>query len=232
MLKKGGVMTPIQKIDVKADILRANDFMAHQLQKDWNGHHTFVVNLLGSPGSGKTTLLEATIELLLPDYRILVMEGDIETERDAQRIRSHGVDAVQITTGGTCHLEAHMIMQVWESLETHTYDFIFIENVGNLVCPASYLLGEHLRVVMLSIPEGDDKPRKYPKAFRTAHALIISKIDLLPYFDYSLEFVSNEARDLQPALSIFHISSRTGEGLDTWVSFLIDQRNACFPSTT
>ncbi len=216
-------MNPI-RVDVKQDLLRANDLLARSLRENWRQRGIFVVNLLSSPGSGKTSLLERTVEALRNTHRVLVLEGDLETDRDAERIRARGVDAVQITTGGTCHLEAHMIAQVWEQLQTRTYDFVFIENVGNLVCPASFDLGEHLRVVLLSVPEGDDKPAKYPKAFRTSPWLVLTKMDLLPHFDFDPDRAETEARKLRPDLRTFRLSARTGEGVDLWVRALIQAR--------
>ncbi len=215
-------------VDVKQDLLRANDLLARSLRETWVRQETFVVNLLSSPGSGKTSLLEGTVESLRSSYRVLVLEGDLETDRDAERIRARGVEAVQITTGGTCHLEAHMIAQVWEQIKEKTYDFVFIENVGNLVCPASFDLGEHLRVVLLSVPEGDDKPAKYPKAFRTAQWMVLTKMDLLPHFDFDPDRAEAEARKLRPDIRVFHTSSRTGEGLDGWVRALILAREKTF----
>lgn len=216
-------------VDVKQDLLRANDLLARSLREQWGEQGTFVVNLLSSPGSGKTSLLERTVDTLKASYRILVLEGDLETERDAERIRARGVEAIQITTGGTCHLEAHMVAQVWEKVDGRAYDFVFIENVGNLVCPASYDLGEHLRVVLLSVPEGDDKPAKYPKAFRTAHWMAITKMDLLPHFDFDPARAEEEARKLRPDMRVFHLSARTGEGVDAWVEALVEARASCCP---
>ncbi len=218
-------MAEIRHVDVLEPLLKANDYLARRLQQEWTDRGTLVVNLLSSPGAGKTTLLEATLRQMRDRFRILVLEGDIETDRDAERIRALGVDAVQITTGGTCHLEAHMIEQAWRPLADRTgYDFIFIENVGNLVCPASYALGEHLRVVLLSVPEGDDKPKKYPKAFRTASVLLITKWDLLPHFDFNPDHAQREALDLNPDLTVLRLSARTGEGIDAWIRLLEESR--------
>ena len=158
-------------------------------------------------------------------YRILVLEGDLETERDADRVRGVGVEAVQLTTGGACHLEAHQIQQAWEMLDpTEPYDFIFVENVGNLVCPASYDLGEHLRVVLLSVPEGEDKPPKYPKAFRESHACVITKVDLLPHFDFRVDEVIRLVHELRPGMPILQMAATKDEGVDEWIAFLEEQR--------
>ncbi len=208
------------KVDVKREVLRANDMLAETLRREWKDRGILVVNLLSSPGSGKTALLERTVEALKDKYRILVLEGDIDTERDAERIRAKGVEAVQITTGGTCHLEANMVMRAWEEVSGEDWDFLFIENVGNLICPAGFDLGEHLRVVLISVPEGDDKPAKYPKAFMTSRWLVLTKMDLLPYFEFSPEKVIEEARRLRPDLRVFRTSAKTGEGIDEWVEAL------------
>lgn len=223
-------MTNTKHVQVLENMLDANDYVANGLRAEWDARHILAVNLLSSPGSGKTTLLEAALPWLCPKDRILVFEGDIETERDAERIRSQGIDAFQITTGGTCHLEAHMIEQAWKlSDRQQPLDFIFIENVGNLVCPASFDLGEHVRVVMVSAPEGDDKPAKYPKAFRTADAFVITKSDMLPYTSFSVERAIREAKQIQPNLKVFVLSAQNGEGVQEWRDYLLEQRRLRFP---
>jgi len=214
------------KVDVKQEVLRANDMLAETLRREWKNRGILVVNLLSSPGSGKTTLLEKTVEHLKDRYRILVLEGDIDTERDAERIRAKGVDAVQITTGGTCHLEANMVMRAWEKVSGEDWDFVFIENVGNLICPAGFDLGEHIRAVLVSVPEGDDKPAKYPKAFMTSQWLVLTKMDLLPYFEFSPEKVIEEAMRLRPDIRVFKTSAKTGEGIDGWVEALEEALSA------
>lgn len=222
-------MCETSHVRVMENILHGNDHLAKELQEEWTRTRTFVVNLLSSPGAGKTTLLEATLPALKERYRVLVLEGDIETERDAERIRVLGIEAIQITTGGTCHLDAHMVQQVWQLVRSNSpYDFIFIENIGNLVCPASYALGEHLRVVLLSVPEGDDKVPKYPKAFRSSQVLSITKADLLPYFDFQVERVQREAFELQPKLVTLVLSVTTGQGITEWTRFLEKQREETF----
>ncbi|HSR51395.1 MAG TPA: hydrogenase nickel incorporation protein HypB [Acidobacteriota bacterium] len=210
-----------RQVKVLDNILKANDYLARRLRRDWTEQGTFVVNLLSSPGSGKTSLLEATLPTLQQRLRVGVLEGDLETERDAERIRAKGIPALQITTGGTCHLESHMIEQAWEQLRREgPFDILFIENVGNLVCPASYDLGEHLRAVLLSVPEGDDKPAKYPKAFRSADACLITKCDLLPHFDFDLDAARRQAQDLRPDMQLFQTSATSGQGLDEWLDFV------------
>jgi hydrogenase nickel incorporation protein HypB len=215
---------------VMESLLRNNDETARTLHHEWNEAGTLVVNLIGSTGSGKTTLLEAPLPRLRDDARILVIEGDIETANDAARIEAIGIDAVQITTGGACHLESHLVEKAWRSMEARgPYDIVFIENVGNLVCPASYYLGEHIRVVTLSVPEGDDKPAKYPKAFRTSSAFVMTKIDIEKHFDFDRARARGYALDLQPDLRTFEVSARTGEGIDAWVRFLKERSAAHLP---
>ena len=220
-------MTKIQQIHVKESLLKVNDYVAQELKRKFAEQGSYVVNLLSSPGSGKTTLLEASLPLLAKNHRVLVLEGDLETQLDAERIRKTGIDALQITTGGACHLEAHQIQQAYEALSPdEPYDFVFIENVGNLVCPASYDLGEHLRVVLLSVPEGQDKPPKYPKAFRSADAIALTKIDVLEYFDFDIDEAERLAREIQPEIKVLRLSAQTGEGVREWVEFLVEQREA------
>lgn len=221
-------MAEIRTVRVMESLLKANDYVAQRLRQAWDQGRTFVVNLISAPGAGKTTLLEATLPVLMNRYRVGVLEGDIETERDAERIRALGVEAVQVTTGGTCHLEAPMVEQAWHLMDNEL-DFLFIENVGNLVCPASFDLGEHLRVVLLSVPEGDDKPAKYPKAFRTAQALVITKADLLETMDFSVERACREALEIQPELQVFVVSAKTGAGIPAWTQFLEQRRRQTFP---
>jgi hydrogenase nickel incorporation protein HypB len=184
---------------------------------------TYVVRLLSSPGSGKTTLLEKTAQRLCPKFSIGILVGDVETTRDAERLAPYA-PSVQITTGGACHLELPLIERVFPELGPIDFDFLFIEDVGNLICPASHELGEHVRVILLSSPEGDDKPGKYPKAFRTSQVTVISKLDLLPYLPFSVERAIEDVRRVQPTMQFFPLSALTGEGLDAWCEFLVDQR--------
>ncbi|SNR69285.1 hydrogenase nickel incorporation protein HypB [Desulfurobacterium atlanticum] len=215
----------VKTVKLEESLLKENDRIAQENRKHFDDKNLLAVNLISSPGSGKTTLLEKTIEMLKGKYTIGVLEGDIETERDAERVRAKGAYAVQLTTGGACHLEAPLVHKGFHALEHQLkegeeLDVLFIENVGNLVCPTSFDLGEHLRVVLVSVPEGPDKPAKYPKAFRTADVFIISKIDLLPYFDFDVEKVKKEALSLNPKLKIFTISTVTGEGMEEWIKYL------------
>jgi hydrogenase nickel incorporation protein HypB len=221
----GEVPAMNKQLYVLRDILGTNQKVAAEIKAACEERGILVLNLMSSPGAGKTTLLEQLADRLKDDHPMAVIEGDIETERDAERIRAKGVAAWQITTGGACHLEAKMIARVLPEVSPEI-DFLFIENVGNLVCPASYDLGERLRVVLLSSPEGDDKPKKYPKAFMTAQVLIITKSDLLPYLPFDVERVKKEALELNPHLRIFVVSALTGQGLDDLTSFLLASREA------
>jgi len=216
-------------IDVNQSLLKANEEAAINNKKHFEQKGIFVINLISSPGSGKTTLLEKTIEMLKNDLAIGVLEGDIETDLDAQRIKAKGVPAVQLTTGGACHLEAALVHKGFHTLEHELngekLDLLFIENVGNLVCPSFFDLGEHCRVVLLSVPEGPDKPLKYPKAIRTSQILIISKSDLTPYFDFDIERVKKDALAMNPGLKVFVLSATSGEGMDEWIHFLQTELN-------
>ncbi|OGD29791.1 MAG: hydrogenase accessory protein HypB [Candidatus Aminicenantes bacterium RBG_13_63_10] len=208
-----------KEILVREALLGSNDKVAADVRRMLRQRKILGVNLMSSPGAGKTTLLERIAERLAGTHRLAVIEGDIETERDAERIRAKGVPAWQITTGGACHLEARMIGRVFPEIPPDL-DFLFIENVGNLVCPAAYDLGESLRCVLLSVPEGDDKPKKYPKAFLTADCLLITKSDLLPVLAYDLEGVKREALDINPRLTVFVLSALTGDGLEPFLEYL------------
>jgi len=206
---------------VQADILATNKQVAAAIRQELRGRGILAVNLLSSPGSGKTTLLEALADRLKGHYRMAVIEGDIETERDAERIRAKGIPAWQITTGGACHLEARMIGKVLGDVPA-AIDFLFIENVGNLVCPASYDLGEDLRCVLLSSPEGDDKPAKYPQAFLSADCLILTKTDLVPYLPFDPAKAAAEALSLKPGLRVFMVSALRGDGVDALVGYFVE----------
>jgi hydrogenase nickel incorporation protein HypB len=205
--------------DIRAELRAA----AEEFRQAMAGRGTLVVRLISSPGSGKTTLLEATCAELAKRHNIGVLVGDVETERDAQRLAPFA-PTVQITTGGACHLEMPLVDRALAKLNRPELDFLFIEDVGNLICPASHDLGEHVRVLLLSTTEGDDKPGKYPKAFRTSDVLVISKTDLLPYVPFSVEQAELDARRIQPELRVFTLSARTGEGMRAWCEFLVRQR--------
>jgi hydrogenase nickel incorporation protein HypB len=212
-----------KEIIVQQAILGTNKKIALEIRKKLEQQGILVVNFLSSPGSGKTSLLERIAEILRPGHRMAVIEGDIETERDAERIRQKGVEAWQITTGGACHLEAKMVGKLLPQIP-ETTEFLFIENVGNLVCPASYDLGERLRCVLLSAPEGDDKPKKYPKAFSTADCLIITKADLFPVLPFNVEQAKKEALEINPRLRVFITSALKGEGIQDVVQYFLNSR--------
>jgi hydrogenase nickel incorporation protein HypB len=211
-------------IDVNQSLLKANESAAADNRAHFKEKGILTINLISSPGSGKTTLLERTIDALRDDTSMGVLEGDIETELDAERIRKKGVPAVQLTTGGACHLESSLIHKGFHSLEHQLngkkLDILFIENVGNLVCPSFFDLGEHIRAVLVSVSEGPDKPLKYPKAFRTSSVFIISKSDIAPHFDFDIESVKKDALSINPLLKVFVTSAKTGEGIGEWVEFL------------
>ena len=211
-------------VDINRSLFAANDAMARSNREHFDDERLVVLNLISSPGSGKTTLLEHTIDKIGNEIKIGVIEGDIETERDAERIRAKGVPAIQLTTGGACHLDAAMIHKGFHQLQKEpggdSIDLLVIENVGNLVCPATFDLGEHKRVVLVSIPEGPDKPAKYPKAFTSSQLFLITKTDLLPYFDFEVAEARKEALTLNPSLQVMDFSSTTGEGFDVWLDYL------------
>ena len=208
---------------VREDLLGTNKQIAGEIREALRGRGILAVNFLSSPGAGKTSLLERIAERLRDEARIAVIEGDIETERDAERIRAKGVPAWQITTGGACHLEAKMIAKVLPEVDP-AIEFLFIENVGNLVCPAGYELGEHLRCVLLSSPEGDDKPKKYPKAFTTSDVLILTKSDLIPHVPFDPDRAAREALELNPRLKVFVTSALRDEGLDALIAYFREAR--------
>lgn len=208
-----------KEVLVLEDILGSNKKIASSIRKKLEDKGILAVNLLSSPGSGKTTLLEKIGLQLKDQYRVGVIEGDIETERDAERIRKVGLPAWQITTHGACHLEAKMLARIFDQIPADL-DFLFIENVGNLVCPASFDLGESLRFVLLSVPEGDDKPRKYPEAFITSQVFVITKADLLPYLPFDADRVTAEALEINPKLEVFRTSALTGEGIEPLCQYL------------
>jgi hydrogenase nickel incorporation protein HypB len=210
-----------KEVFILRDLLASNNEIAASIRDELQSRGILGVNLLSSPGSGKTSLLEALADRLKGKFRMAVIEGDIETERDAERIRARGVPAWQITTGGACHLEAKMVGKVLGGIPVDI-DFLFIENVGNLVCPANYDLGETLRCVLLSAPEGDDKPKKYPRAFLSADCLILTKSDLIPHVPFDPARAAAEAHSINPKLKVFRISSISGEGLDGLTAFFIN----------
>jgi hydrogenase nickel incorporation protein HypB len=208
------------KIKVSRDILKANDLIAQDVRSMLDSARVFAVNLLGSPGAGKTTLLEATIRALKTDLRIAVVEGDVQTAIDGERVEKLGVPVVQINTLGGCHLSAPMVSDAIGEFDLTETDLLFIENVGNLVCTATFGLGEDMKVTLLSVPEGDDKVQKYPTIFANSRVLVITKTDLLPHMEFDVERVEREARALNPEIQIVRLSARTGEGVGDWIELL------------
>ncbi len=208
------------KVKVVSHILEANDRIAAENKKLFKESGVYAINLMSAPGAGKTSLLEKTIQELRGDLKIGVIEGDIAGSDDARRIANLHVPVVQINTGGACHLDANMISEVLGDLPLKELDLLIIENVGNLVCPAEFKVGENIKVMLLSIAEGDDKPLKYPLMFEESSALILNKIDLLPHTNASIEKIRKNSLSLNPKLKIFEVSCRTGEGIGKWVKWL------------
>jgi len=216
-------MEKTRRVDIVSKVLAANDRIAAENRRTFAGAGVVVVDVMGSPGAGKTMLLEATIERLAGSARVAVITGDIATARDAGRIARHGVPAVQIVTGefgGACHLEAGTVAEALGRLDLAAVDVLFVENVGNLVCPAEFDLGQDARVVVLSVTEGEDKPLKYPLAFQVADLVILSKTDLVPHLDVDMEDLRANVREVNPRAEPLEISAKTGEGMDGWVSWL------------
>jgi len=208
-------------VTVLKSLLNANDLEAAHNREHFDRHGVLALNLMSSPGSGKTLLLEATIEALKNEFRIAVIEGDLETENDAARIRAKGVPAVQITTGSACHLDAHMVHGALHHLNLENVDILFIENVGNLVCPASFDLGQHRNITLLSVTEGDDKPAKYPVMFRAADLVLLTKTDLLPVLDdFDPTRAEHCLRNLANPAPALRLSARNNDGLDAWFDWL------------
>jgi hydrogenase nickel incorporation protein HypB len=212
------------KIDVERKIQDENDRTAQGNRRIFSDAGVFVFNIISSPGSGKTTLLEATLDRLADKMNIVVIEGDISTERDMDRVRARGASGVQINTGGGCHLSSSMVAGALEGLDLSSAELVFIENVGNLVCPATYDLGEDVRMVILSTTEGDDKPMKYPAIFHEATLAVINKVDLLPHLTYDVDKVKNEIRVLNPDAEILELSALTGEGMDAWIEWILTKQ--------
>ncbi|RII28742.1 MAG: hydrogenase accessory protein HypB [Geobacter sp.] len=208
------------RIAVETDLLAKNHRFAEGNRQLFAAGEVFVLNLVSSPGSGKTTILERTLRDLKGDLRSAVIEGDQQTDNDAQRIAAAGVPVQQINTGAGCHLDAHMVGHAAEHFDLASLDILFIENVGNLVCPASFDLGEHHKVVVLSVTEGEDKPLKYPQMFHAADIMLLNKIDLLPHVDFDVARCREMARRVNPHITIFELSSRSGEGMADWYGWL------------
>lgn len=210
----------VKTLNVNEDILGANDMLADSLRGRFEASRVFVMNLMSSPGAGKTSVILKIIEALSSRHKIGVIEGDIASDVDAQKIQKTNVDVVQINTRGACHLDANMILSATESLGLDGKQLLIIENVGNLVCPAEFRLGENIKVMILSIPEGHDKPLKYPLMFTESNALILNKIDLLPHTDFDMEELRKTVLAMNPAIKIFPVSAKTGEGISDFTGWL------------
>ncbi len=211
------------EIFLDQDILSSNNKAASFNRNHFNESNTMVINIMSSPGAGKTTLLEKTIKYLSKDYRIGVIEGDLATEKDANRIREFGAKAVQINTNGTCHLDAKMIAKVLPEFSFQHIDLLFIENVGNLICPSNYDLGQEHKVVVLSVPEGNDKIVKYPVMFRRTELVLLNKIDLLPYLDFNVEQSIQDLEGINPESQLIQLSAQSEEGLHQWFEWIKDR---------
>ena len=207
-------------ISTRAGLLDHSAEAAFENRERLSGLGVYTVNIMSGPGAGKTTLLEHSLDALHGDLRLAVIEGDMYTRLDAQRIEKHGVPVIQINTGGACHLDSRQLRKALEELPLDEIDILFIENVGNLVCPAEFDLGEHARVMLLSVTEGHDKPRKYPVMFHTAKAMLLTKIDLLPYVDFDPDQAIRDARGLNLDLIVMQVSCKSGEGLEPWLDWL------------
>ncbi|MFW5818534.1 MAG: hydrogenase nickel incorporation protein HypB [Desulfovermiculus sp.] len=208
------------KIPVVRKVLEVNETMAGQNKELFDQHRVLVLNLMSSPGAGKTALLERTLSDLGPEMNMAVIEGDVQTTNDAQRIAATGAPVVQINTDQACHLDSSMVQEALGQLDLEGLDILFVENVGNLVCPAAFDLGEDLKITLLSVPEGDDKPLKYPSMFVRSQLMILNKLDLIPYLEFSLEQATQGAQTVNPDLEVISVSARTGENLKAWYEWL------------
>jgi hydrogenase nickel incorporation protein HypB len=214
------------KIKVLTDFLEANDTIASQNRKLFDEHNILALNLMSSPGGGKTLILEKTIEKLKKDFAFGVIEGDVATTNDAERLARYNIPVVQITTesfGGACHLDASMVREALESLDLSGVDILFIENIGNLICPAEFDLGEHKRIIVLSFTEGEDKPSKYPVAFRNSDLLLVNKIDLLPHLDINVDLLMKNTKRVNPKLASIKLSAKTEQGFKSWLDWLVKE---------
>jgi len=216
----------MERVPLERKVLSENARIAEELRARLAKHHVVCLNLISSPGSGKTSLLERTLESFAPNERVAVLTGDIQTENDARRLARFGFPVKQITTGGTCHLDARMIERALADWRLEDMDLLLIENVGNLVCPSSFDLGEAAKIVVLSVAEGDDKPLKYPSIFFKADLLVLNKIDLLPYVPFDIAVAEENARTIHAGIQIIRLSCLTREGLSDWLTWLQDRRQA------
>ena len=210
-----------QKVQIVEKILNANDQMASENQQFFDEKNILAINVMASPGAGKTSLILRTIEGLTPEFNIAVIEGDTAPVTiDSDKINERGIPVTQINTGGDCHLDALMVRKGMQALDLENTDLVIIENVGNLVCPAAFQLGSHINIVIASIPEGDDKPYKYPNIYRGIQCLVLNKTDLIPYVDFNMDYFKQGIQMLNPGAAIIPLSSKTGEGLDVWLNWL------------
>jgi hydrogenase nickel incorporation protein HypB len=216
-------MSMVQRISVVEKIFSANDRLAEENRTRLDAYKVFSLNLMASPGAGKTSLIERTVKGLSDQLQLVVIDGDIATSLDADRAAAAGAAAVQINTGGECHLDAVMLQSALMKLDLTTFDLLIVENVGNLVCPISFQLGTHQNILIASIPEGDDKPYKYPAMYQGVDAIIINKMDLLPYVSFNMEYFLRGVEILNPGVISFPISCRTGEGLDAWLDWVVQK---------
>lgn len=216
----------MSRVEVEKKVLNENQILAEQLRDRYRRHGLLCVNLISAPGSGKTLLLEKTLERMDKSLRVAVLTGDLQTENDAQRLAKFGFPVKQIVTGGTCHLDARMIEKHLAGWRLEELDLLIVENVGNLVCPSSYDLGEDAKIVLLSTTEGEDKPLKYPSIFFKSELMVLTKVDLLPYLSFKAELAKENARRVHPQMEIIEVSSTTGEGLDGWLTWLEKRRKA------
>jgi len=211
-----------KKISIVEKVHSANDQLASENKQQLDQAGLFGLNIMASPGAGKTSLIEKTLPLLKSDYKIAAIDGDVATSIDADRAAEAGATAVQINTGGQCHIDAHMLRNAFMELDLEEFDLLLVENVGNLICPASFKLGTDKNILIASIPEGDDKPYKYPAMYQDVDALIINKIDLLPYVKFNMEYFQKGVQMLNPDLITFPVSCTTGEGIEEWVNWVVE----------
>src|SRR5579885_2852682 len=216
-------MSEPRLVEVRRNVLKQNDVIARALREQFRAAGVFVFSLVSSPGSGKTTFLEKTLTLLQPHFRVAALVGDLATENDAVRLARSKAPVKQITTGTLCHLEAAMVQNALQGWDLHQMDFLFIENVGNLVCPSSYDLGENLRLVLMSVTEGEDKPLKYPTIFNSADVAVISKNELAAAVEFDWETARKSIESVRPGMRIFRLSAKTGEGMQEYLDFLAEQ---------
>lgn len=219
-------MNDIRLIEIKEEISADNDKLAEEIRKELRSRQVFMLNLMASPGGGKTSLIIQTLRILKDRFRTAVIEGDIDSMVDAEKVVQEGVPAVQLRTGGACHLDATMVGRALHELDLSTLDLVIVENLGNLVCPAEFDTGALKKVMILSVPEGDDKPLKYPLMFTICDALVVNKIDYLEMSDFDMDLLKQRAVKLNPSIKIFEVSCRTGEGIPAWTAWLEEEVTA------